>query len=77
MPARTALLGLLDRRKEGASVCPSEVARQIGGPEWRDRMPAVHAAVDELVGEGRIALSWKGKPMVRRSGPYRISVPQE
>ena len=75
--ARTALLTLLEQRQKGASVCPSEVARQIGGKEWRDRMPAVHATVDDLLGEGRIVLSWKGEPMPRRNGPYRITAAEE
>jgi hypothetical protein len=36
-------------------------------------MPLVHAAVDSLCEEGRVQLSWKGKPLTTRNGPYRIS----
>jgi hypothetical protein len=45
-----------------------------GSPDadWRSAMPAVHAAVDELVAEGRVRLSWKGAALDVREGPYRI-----
>ena len=69
---RATTLSLLARRAPDASVCPSEVARAIA-PDWRGAMPAVHAAIDELIRDGRIRLSWKGRPMETRSGPYRIS----
>ena len=70
---RAAILGLLDRRKDGATICPSEAARALGGGEnWRGRMPAVHEAVDGLLADGTVALTWKGERMARRDGPYRI-----
>jgi hypothetical protein len=68
---RAATLTLLARRAPDATVCPSEVARAIAA-DWRGAMPAVHAAIDELVRDGLIRLSWKGQPMATRSGPYRI-----
>ena len=61
-------------------MCPSEVARAmvaaasgetaVGG--WRTTMPIVHTAVDQLVTEGLARLSWKGKVLKTRAGPYRI-----
>jgi hypothetical protein len=33
----------------------------------------VHAAVDRLVIDGHVRLSWKGQARPTRSGPYRIS----
>lgn len=72
--ARFATLSLLARRASGATVCPSEVARSIA-PDWRGAMPCVHAAVDVLVRDGLVRLSWRGKPMAMRSGPYRIGRP--
>ena len=80
MDARGATLSLLAARAPEATICPSEVARALAAtPEavtatasWRDMMPAVHAAVDDLVVEGRVRLSWKGKPLPARVGPYRI-----
>lgn len=71
MDARAATLLLLARRAPDATLCPSEVARAIA-PDWRGAMPAVHAAVDELVRDGLVRLSWKGRPLATRSGPYRV-----
>ncbi len=75
-----AVLTLLAARAPEATICPSEVARAIiatdkGDPaaaHWRDAMPAVHAAIDHLVDQGLVRLSWKGKALTARSGPYRI-----
>ena len=71
---RIVTLALLARRAPGATICPSEVARAIA-PDWRDAMPAVHAAIDGLVGDGLVRLSWKRQPLTTRSGPYRIGRP--
>ncbi|USU07048.1 DUF3253 domain-containing protein [Sphingomonadaceae bacterium OTU29MARTA1] len=68
---RAVTLSLLACRASGATICPSEVARVIA-PDWRGAMPAVHAAIDALVGEGLVRLSWKGRSLATRSGPYRI-----
>jgi hypothetical protein len=78
--ARSAALQLLDRRTDQATICPSEVARMIAGkagadpkgPSWRAVMPVVHAAIDQLVAERLVELSWKRKVMGSRYGPYRI-----
>lgn len=62
MDPREATLALLAARSEDATVCPSEVARAVAGEAgaWREAMPDVHAAVDALVDEGAVQLSWKG-----------------
>lgn len=74
---RTLTFALLDARAADATICPSEVARALvagDAPEaWREAMPAVHAAVDALVTEGRVRLSWKGNALAARDGPYRIA----
>jgi len=72
--AREATLALLASRAEDATVCPSEVARALAGPagEWREAMPEVHAAVDQMVSDGLVRLSWKGRRLATRAGPYRI-----
>lgn len=72
LPARDAVLKLLEGRAIEVTICPSEVARNLSATDWRDAMPTVHAAVDKLLDEGLIRLSWKGKPLTTRSGPYRI-----
>ena len=72
-------LAMLAVRARHATVCPSEVARAMMADHastraagWRDAMPTVHAAVDRLVAEGHVQLSWKGEPLATRAGPYRI-----
>jgi hypothetical protein len=74
--AQDATLALLAKRAADATICPSEVARVLaaaaGEADWRGAMPAVHAAVDALVAEGLVRLSWKGAAMPVREGPYRI-----
>lgn len=74
MDAREATLALLAARAEDATVCPSEVARAVTAAtgDWRDAMPQVHAAVDHMMGEGLVRLSWKGRWLSTRTGPYRI-----
>lgn len=37
-------------------------------------MPVVHSAVDAMVSDGMIGLSWKGQDLGMRSGPYRIAL---
>lgn len=74
--ARAMTLALLARRAEGATVCPSEVARALAGAagreDWRGEMAGVHRAVDGLVAEGMVRLSWRGEAKTAREGAYRI-----
>jgi hypothetical protein len=78
--ATAAVLTLLAEREPGATICPSEVARKIATDmsandeaDWRTAMPIVHAVVDHLIGQENIRLSWKGRELAARSGPYRIA----
>lgn len=78
--ASAAVLRLLAERAPGATICPSEIARKIAGEatgydeaDWRNVMPVVHAAIDHQVEQGNIRLSWKGRALSARSGPYRIA----
>lgn len=74
--ARAVTLELLTHRAPGATLCPSEVARAIatatGGPDWRCEMAGVHSAVDAMLADGLVRLSWKGVAKPGRDGPYRI-----
>ncbi|MDQ8028290.1 MAG: DUF3253 domain-containing protein [Brevundimonas sp.] len=75
--AKQLVLTLLEHRARDATLCPSEVARALaadaGEPAiWRKHMPTVHDAIDQLQSEGRVRLSWKGRILPRRHGPYRI-----
>jgi hypothetical protein len=78
--ACAAVLTMLADRRPEATICPSEVARKIaaeasahGESDWRTAMPIVHAAVDHLVDQKDIRLSWQGRALPARSGPYRIA----
>jgi hypothetical protein len=77
--ASETVLALLARRASGATICPSEVARALAdaaapsGAGWRDLMPIVHGAIDQLLDDDIVSLSWKGKPLATRTGPYRIA----
>ena len=68
-------LAMLHARGADRTLCPSEVARDLAGKggDWRARMDEVHGAVDRLLDGGEIALSWKGRALERREGPYRIA----
>ena len=75
MTPEAAILALLAERAAGATICPSEAARRLAAPDgdWRAQMDAVHAATDALAARGLITLSWRGTPMQKRRGPYRIA----
>jgi hypothetical protein len=74
--ARAATLALLACRRAEATLCPSEVARTVaagaGKADWRGEMAGVHAAIDALLADGLVRLSWKGEAKPVREGPYRI-----
>jgi hypothetical protein len=68
------VLALLAARADDATVCPSEVARRLTADlaqdtpgAWRDAMPLIHAAVDRLLAEDQVQLSWKGAPLAPRT----------
>ena len=48
------IVGQLQRRDADASICPSEVARALFGPDGREAMPAVRVVAQRLAGEGRV-----------------------
>jgi hypothetical protein len=76
LDARASTLELLACRAPDATVCPSEVARAIanatGRLDWRGEMAGVHAAIDAMLADGLVRLSWKGTAKTMRDGPYRI-----
>ena len=79
--ASAIIVSLLANRATEATLCPSEVARALAAEnrsmEWRTVMPVVHAAVDGVLDNGDVLLSWKGEPLKARSGPYRIALSNE
>lgn len=72
--AQTAILELLAQRAPGATICPSEAARALGGSNFRPLMPVVRDAARQLVEDGRIDVTQQGRvvEMARARGPIRL-----
>jgi len=69
-----AILTLLSRRERTATICPSEVARQLGGETWRELMGPVRAAAGRLVAAGQVEITQGGAvvDLETVTGPIRI-----
>ena len=65
---------LLSRRERTATICPSEVARQLGGETWRELMGPVRAAAGRLVAAGEVEITQGGAvvDLETVTGPIRI-----
>ena len=74
-----AILQLLARRRPGASICPSEVARGTGRDDWRELMPAIRAAAAHLAQQGRLLVLQNGEVLPADAnawvGPIRLGLP--
>ncbi len=74
-----AILQKAQTRGAEKSICPSEVARDLGGEQWRQLMPAVRAVGTVLADEGQIVVLQNGFVVDPRTakGPirYRIVLP--
>ena len=72
-----AIESLLDQRPRGASICPSEAARAVGGDEWQGLMEPARRAGRRLVTAGRAEVTQGGKVVdpSRAKGPIRIRRP--
>ncbi len=73
------IFGLLARRHEGATICPSEVARSLvpDGVRWRQLMPQVRQAAQELAQAHRLDVTRRGARVdaTSRGGPIRLGLP--
>ncbi|MFG1927158.1 DUF3253 domain-containing protein [Cryptosporangium sp. NPDC048952] len=74
MSVESSILNLLAQRAAGATICPSEVARQLGGEEWRSMMEPVRAAARRLVAAGEVEITQGGEVVDPETakGPIRI-----
>lgn len=54
------IIELLDARPAGATICPSEAARALGG-DWRARMEPARAAARRLVASGHVEITQRGR----------------
>ncbi|QRF61859.1 DUF3253 domain-containing protein [Variovorax paradoxus] len=72
------ILRLLDARRPGASICPSEVARALKGDDhgWRALMPRVRQVAQRLARHGQIEATRGGVVVDAMSpgGPIRLTL---
>lgn len=74
------MLRLVAERGAGKSICPSEVARALGGPHpdgWGPLMKPVRRVAVALAHGGRVAILRKGRPVDPDDfrGIYRLALP--
>lgn len=57
-----SILRLLDARRGGATICPSEAARDVGTDDtWRDLMEPARRAARRLVAVGQVEITQQGR----------------
>jgi len=66
--------GLLAKRAATSTICPSEVARDVGGADWADLMESTRRAARRLVAAGEVEITQKGAVVdpSTAKGPIRI-----
>jgi Protein of unknown function (DUF3253)/Uncharacterized protein conserved in bacteria (DUF2256) len=71
-----AIVELLNDRKVGATICPSEAAQQVGDDDWRDLMEPARAAARRLQADGVVVVTQGGRPVdpSTAKGPIRIQL---
>ncbi|WP_313535013.1 MULTISPECIES: DUF3253 domain-containing protein [Arsenicicoccus] len=71
---RVDIVDLLGRRSADVTICPSEVARGLGGEDWRELMQPTRDAAAHLADEGVIEVVQGGRPVDVRTarGPVRL-----
>ncbi|WP_204360329.1 DUF3253 domain-containing protein [Kocuria sp. BT304] len=70
-----ATIRALLRHRAGKTICPSDVARTLGGEQWRDLMPQIRDVAGDMAGVGEITVTQKGEtvdPCTAR-GPIRLA----
>ncbi len=69
-----ALARLLAERGASKTVCPSEVARAVGGEQWRDLMDPARASARRAVARGEAEITQQGRVVdpSTAKGPIRI-----
>lgn len=69
-----AIKQLLDDRAAGATICPSEAARAVGGEQWRDLMEPARKTARRLVTTGEVEITQGGHVVdpSTAEGPIRI-----
>jgi hypothetical protein len=65
---------LLDQRRDGLTICPSEAARAVDPEGWRELMPAAREAAGRLAAGGDVEVTQRGEvvDVGTARGPVRI-----
>jgi Protein of unknown function (DUF3253) len=65
---------LLDQRRPGATICPSEAARAVAPDGWRELMPTARAAAGRLAATGAVEVTQHGEvvDVATARGPVRV-----
>lgn len=69
------IVDLLNARKSGSSICPSDVARALSKESWRELMPAIRECADNMVEQKILLVTQKGHQVssaVSAKGPIRL-----
>jgi Protein of unknown function (DUF3253) len=66
---------LLRHRRPDATICPSDAARVVGGPSWRELMDAARSVAGELSRAGVVVVRQHGVDIdiATAEGPVRIA----
>jgi len=75
MDIAARIMRLLAARAPGATLCPSEVARDIAPADWRPLMPAVREIAADMARTGAIEITQRGvviEPDKPVHGPIRL-----
>ncbi|KQM80373.1 DUF3253 domain-containing protein [Xylophilus sp. Leaf220] len=77
--AENQIFALLARRKAGATICPSEVARALvaGSASWHELMPGIRQVAADLARNGRLVVTRGGVSVdaIAPGGPVRLGLP--
>jgi hypothetical protein len=76
---RATTLALAEHRSPDRTICPSDVARAVGGEKWRALMEPVREVVREVARAGEVQIlqrgevldpekGWRGPIRIRRTG---------
>lgn len=70
-----AAIRTLLRHRGGSSICPSDVARVVGGEQWRERMDEVRRVAGVLADAEQVVVTQRGQvvDIASARGPVRIA----
>ncbi len=73
------ILEMTQARGLEKTICPSEVARKLGGADWRGLMDEVRSLGTELAEQGIIQVTQRGEPVdpTRVKGPIRFRITEK